>query len=219
MTDLAIPDHATLGDSVHRALCDALIAGRFRPGERLRIRELADRLGTSVTPVRDAILRLTTDEALVFRSPRDIRVPVMDEARYLEIRAIRCRLEAIAAETAAHVATAQDIAQLETIVRDTAAALAWGDFARCTELNQRFHFLLPTIARLPVLHGVLRRLWLQMGPGIAHSYADGGQAMIEWHYPLLEALRARDSAAAARAIADDITHGGAAILAGIRARG
>ncbi|EGD57470.1 GntR family transcriptional regulator [Novosphingobium nitrogenifigens DSM 19370] len=218
MSDLAAVDHVTLSDTVYRSLCDALIAGQFQPGERLKIRDLADQLGTSVTPVRDAILRLTTDEALVFRSARDIRIPIMNEARYLEIRTIRLRLEAIAAEAAAQIATPRDLDAIGALVSENALALKAQDYARCTELNQQFHFLLPTIARLPVLHGILRRLWLQMGPTIAHSYPAGGSSMVDWHYPVLEALRKRDSTAAAQAIMDDIYHGGLTILSHVQKR-
>jgi DNA-binding GntR family transcriptional regulator len=161
---------------------------------------------------------LTTDEALVFRSARDIRIPIMNEARYLEIRTIRLRLEAIAAEAAAQIATPRDLDAIGALVSENALALKAQDYARCTELNQQFHFLLPTIARLPVLHGILRRLWLQMGPTIAHSYPAGGSSMVDWHYPVLEALRKRDSTAAAQAIMDDIYHGGLTILSHVQKR-
>ncbi|MEG2033675.1 MAG: GntR family transcriptional regulator, partial [Janthinobacterium sp.] len=57
--------HVNLGKSVYATLRDALAAGRFQPNDRLRIRELALQLGTSVTPVRDAMLQLVQEEALV----------------------------------------------------------------------------------------------------------------------------------------------------------
>ncbi|MFE1597269.1 GntR family transcriptional regulator [Methylobacterium sp. ID0610] len=217
MTDLPPVDHETLSNTVYAALCEALIKGRMQPGDRLRIREIAERLGTSVTPVRDAILRLAHDDAIVFRSPRDIRIPTMTEPRYREIRGIRMRLEGMAAEAAAEAAGPADIARLEAIVRENEAALAAGDRQRATELNQAFHFLLPAIAGLPLLTGILRRLWLQMGPVIADAYLDGGRAMIDHHYPVVEALRRGDGAGASAAIIEDIRSGGRPILARIRA--
>ncbi len=74
---------------MYGTLRESLATGRFKPDARLRIRELAEQLGTSVTPARDAILQLASEGALVLRSPRDIRVPVLSVERYLEIRAIR----------------------------------------------------------------------------------------------------------------------------------
>lgn len=205
-------DHENLNSVVYGALCDALIQGRFQPGDRLKIRDLAEQFGTSVTPIRDAILRLANDEAIIFRSPRDIRIPGLSENRYREIRAIRVRLEGLAAETAAQVATSADIEALERILRENEQAIEAGDRLKGTQLNQTFHFLLPQIAGLPVLNSILRRLWLRMGPHISDAYIEGGRAMIDHHYPVVEALKRHDPAAASMAIVDDILLGGKPIL-------
>lgn len=212
MPEFTTLEHENLNRAVYGALCDALIQGRFQPGDRLKIRDLAEQFGTSVTPIRDAILRLANDEAIIFRSPRDIRIPGLSEARYREIRAIRIRLEGLAAETAAQVATSADIEALERILRENEQAIAAGDRLKGTELNQVFHFMLPQIAGLPVLNGILRRLWLQMGPHISDAYIQGGRSMIDHHYPVIEALKRHDSAGASMAIVDDILLGGKPIL-------
>src|ERR1700739_125021 len=81
MPGLSALEHDNLSSTVYATLCDALIKGRFQPGDRLKIRDIADQLGTSVTPVRDAILRLAHDEAIVFRSPPDIRIPEIRKDR------------------------------------------------------------------------------------------------------------------------------------------
>ncbi|SIT18640.1 GntR family transcriptional regulator [Insolitispirillum peregrinum] len=205
-------EHENLSSKVYGALCDAIIKGQFQPGDRLKIRDLAQTLGTSVTPVRDAILRLTHDEALIFLSPRDIRIPMISRARYLEIRTIRLRLESLAAETAARLVTDTDLARLQDLIARNEQALSSGNTALGLELNQAFHFELPAIAQMPVLYGTLRRLWLQMGPLVASAYSAGGRTMIDPHYPLLTALKNRDPAAAAAAIQADILSGGEHIL-------
>ncbi|MFC6445179.1 GntR family transcriptional regulator [Shinella zoogloeoides] len=212
MPEFTTLEHENLNSVVYGALCDALMQGRFQPGDRLKIRDLAEQFGTSVTPIRDAILRLANDEAITFRSPRDIRISGLSEARYREIRTIRVRLEGLAAETAAQTATGADIHEMEQILRENEAAIAEGDRLRGTQLNQAFHFMLPRIAGLPVLTTILRRLWLQMGPHISDAYLAGGRAMIDHHYPVVEALKRHDSAAAAMAIIDDIQLGGRPIL-------
>ncbi|MFA1625718.1 GntR family transcriptional regulator [Rhizobium mongolense] len=212
MPEFTTLEYENLNSAVYGALCDALIQGRFQPGDRLKIRDLAEQFGTSVTPIRDAILRLTNEEAIIFRSPRDIRIPGLSESRYREIRSIRVRLEGLAAETAAQVATSADIEALERILRENEQAIEAGDRLKGTQLNQAFHFMLPQIAGLPVLNGILRRLWLQMGPHISDAYIQGGRAMIDHHYPVVEALKRHDSAAASMAIVDDILLGGKPIL-------
>jgi DNA-binding GntR family transcriptional regulator len=205
-------DRGNLSERVYSTLCDAIIKGRFQPGDRLKIRDVAEELGTSVTPVRDAILRLTHDDALVFHSPRDIRIPVLGLDRYLEIRSIRLRLESLAAENAALYATDDDISRLENLVKRNETALGDGDVTLGLELNQSFHFELAAIGRMPVLYGTLRKIWLQMGPLVADAYVEGGRAMIDHHYPVIEALRRHDREAAAAAIMQDILDGGHCIL-------
>lgn len=210
--DLALLEHDNLGSTIYHRLCEALMKGVFKPGDRLKIRDLAERLGTSVTPVRDAILRLVQDQALVLRSPRDIRVPRLTRAVYLEIRDIRVNLEGLAAERAAQNATPACIVTLDAILKRNEEAIAAGETSVATELNQMFHFELATIADMPVLRDIQRRLWLQMGPLIADVYADAGRTMIDHHYPLMEAIRHRDGPAAAQAIQQDILQASGSIL-------
>ncbi|CAO3359537.1 GntR family transcriptional regulator [Azospirillum palustre] len=202
--DLSLLEHDNLGSTIYQKLCEALMRGVFKPNDRLKIRDLAERLGTSVTPVRDAILRLVQDQALVLRSPRDIRVPMLTRAAYLEIRDIRVNLEGLAAARAAERATPAQIDQLEALLTHNEEAMAVGNTALATELNQIFHFRLAEIADMPVLGDILRRLWLQMGPLIADVYGGAGRTMIDHHYPLMDAIRRHDGPAAARAIQDDI---------------
>ena len=202
--DLTLLEHDNLGSTIYQKLCEALMKGVFKPNDRLRIRDLAERLGTSVTPVRDAILRLVQDQALVLRSPRDIRVPMLTRAAYLEIRDIRVNLEGLAAGRAAQEATPAQIKALEVLMERNEEAMAAGDTLRATELNQMFHFALAEIADMPVLRDILRRLWLQMGPLIADVYAGAGRTMIDHHYPLMEAIRRGDGPAASLAIQTDI---------------
>lgn len=212
-------DRDNLSNRVYQTLCDAIIRGRFRPGDRLKIRDIAQDLGTSVTPVRDAILRLRHDDALMFHSPRDIRIPVIGMARYMEIRSIRLRLESLAAENAATRATPSDVERLTRLLERNEAALAEGNVPLGLELNQSFHFELSSIARMPVLFGTLRCIWLQMGPLVAGSYVRGGRSMIDHHYPVLDAVKHRDAEAAAAAIMKDIEDGGQCILDEVRATG
>ena len=202
--DLTLLEHDNLGSTIYQKLCEALMKGVFKPNDRLRIRDLAERLGTSVTPVRDAILRLVQDQALVLRSPRDIRVPMLTRAAYLEIRDIRVNLEGLAAGRAAQEAPPAQIKALEVLMERNEEAMAAGDTLRATELNQMFHFALAEIADMPVLRDILRRLWLQMGPLIADVYAGAGRTMIDHHYPLMEAIRRGDGPAASLAIQTDI---------------
>ena len=205
-------EHENLGDTVYARLSEALVKGRFAPGERLTIRDLAQSLGTSVTPVRDAILRLIQDEALVQKSAREVRVPIIRLERYREIRQIRLKLEGLAAREAALKATAKDIERLRDLIARNESAIADRNWTEALELNQTFHFALANIGNMVVLRGILNRLWLQMGPLIAESYHEGGRAMIANHHAVFAAIKKGDADAAERAIIADITEGGNVIL-------
>jgi len=204
-------DRENLGETIYGALAEALIQGHLKPHDRIKIRDIAQQMETSVTPVRDAILRLVQDGALILKSPRDIRVRALTLSEYLEIRSIRVELEGLAAAEAARQAKPAEIGNLATLVEKNEKALRAGNSARAIELNQAFHFELATIARLPILLGLLRRLWLPMGPLISQAYEAGGRSMVDHHYPVIEAIRRGDSDAARQAIRDDICLGGQAI--------
>ncbi|WP_371823394.1 GntR family transcriptional regulator [Paracoccus sp. Z118] len=205
-------DKSTLAAEVYDRIAEELMSGVLAPGTRLKIRELSDRMGVSVTPVRDAILRLVNNGALSFQSPRDIRVPFLERARYLEIRAIRLELEGLAAERAAQLANSRQLAMLDDLVVRNEQALLRGDQMEALRMNQRFHLALTEIAGMPILRGLVENLWLQMGPLIASGYGAGGRVMIEHHHPVIDAIRNGDGEAARAAIRTDIMKGGEVLL-------
>lgn len=206
--------HVNLGKSVYAMLREALAAGRFQPNDRLRIRELALQLGTSVTPVRDAMLQLVQEEALVLRSPRDFRVPVLSVARYLEIRALRLELEGLGAAEAAQRIDGATLADLERLLQANEEAIARHDLAAALQCNQAFHLGLAQAAGMPTLKRFVDHLWMQTAPLIAAGYASFSPDMrVGHHHAIISALRQRDSAAARRAIEQDILDGGTQMLA------
>ena len=120
------------GEIIYARLANDLMNGMLLPNERLKIRDLAEKMGTSVTPVRDAVLRLVQDGALIMPSPRDIRVRSLTLTEYLEIRSIRMELEGMVAAKAALMATPEDVEKLalmlehnETALEDAMLKKAW----------------------------------------------------------------------------------------------
>ena len=203
----------SLGDAIYDRVSQDLVRGKLRPNQRITIRGLAETLGTSSTPVRDAVQRLLQDDALVQRSLRDVRVPVLSAAQYLEIAIIRSELEGLAAARAAMVATPADIARLRLLTERNEEAIAAARWTEAAEYNQQFHFALAEIAQMPVLLGVLTRLWLRMGPLIAGYYSGAKVDMVHQHHALIAAFEAGDAAAARAAINTDIDESRDGIIA------
>jgi DNA-binding GntR family transcriptional regulator len=193
-----------LGDVAYEKIANAIVSGAFRPGEKLTIRSLADTLEISSTPVRDAVKRLLLENALEQRGPRDIRVPIITQARYREIADIRLELEGLAAARAAQRRNEEDLEQLRVNIAENEEAIASGDWQRAIRLNKQFHFSLADIGKMPVLRGLLGGLWLQIGPPISSFYSIGGRDMIDHHHPIYDAILRQDADAARAHISQDI---------------
>jgi|SRR5476649_406774 len=201
-------EHAFLGSSVYASLRQALITGRLKPNDRLRIRELAMQVGTSVTPVRDAVLQLAREHALEMRTPKDIRVPTLTQEQYLEIKTLRLELEAIGAQRAARMISPAELQLLTVNIRGTVRAIAEDDLNAILQLNSEFHLLVARSAQMPLLSSFVDRLWMRTGPHIAQSFtAEARHMLLEHHQNVLAALRRQDGEAAAAAIRQDIMAG------------
>lgn len=195
----------SLGDAIYRRVCQDLVRGKLRPNQKITIRGLAEALGTSSTPVRDAVQRLLRDNALEQRSMRDVRVPTLSVAQYLEVSVIRAELESLAAARAAAMAGDKQLSRLRRLVSRNEQAIDASRWAQANEFNQQFHFALAEIANMPMLLDVLGRLWLRMGPLLADYYATGvGSRMVERHHEIVAACVDGDSNAARTAMRADI---------------
>lgn len=197
-------DKSNLYQTVYTQISTALVDGALKPDEKLRIRALAEQLGTSVTPVRDALLKLVQDGALEWRGPKDIRVPRMRVSQFEEIRVIRIKIEGLAASLAAEKSTPGDIQELRSILSKIEVARDADDNTLAIRFNHQFHAKIAKVAGLPLLVDMIERMWLRMGPVISSIYEVGGQAMIVHYYDLMKALEQRNGPGAAAAIAEDI---------------
>ena len=70
-------ERETLNDRVYRELKNSIMAGAFKPGAELTLRSVAEALGTSFMPVRDAMRRLVTERGLEMRPSRTIAIPIL----------------------------------------------------------------------------------------------------------------------------------------------
>ncbi len=142
MAEFAAAPKGGLAGFVERSLKQALLEGRLRPGERLVTRELAHQLGTSLTPVREALLKLAAAGALEAAPSQSFQVPVMTEAGYREIADIRAAVEGLAAERATQVIRPETLAAL----RDLNDEFPRGEAARRGRPRTRAEQVLPVHA-------------------------------------------------------------------------
>lgn len=202
----------TLHDRVYGELRRSLINGMFDAGEMLRIQDIADRLQTSTMPVREALGRLVSEQALEALPNRSVRVPVITREKLEDLARARCLIEGEMVALALPNLSTDDLAQLRALTHACDAAFSGDQSMRAgqsSELNHAFHFHVYRAAASPVLIPIVESLWLQSGPYVraAAQIHDQSQDLsaTHFHWLLIKALETRDKAAAVRALKNDIT--------------
>ncbi|MGE0255122.1 MAG: GntR family transcriptional regulator [Alphaproteobacteria bacterium] len=209
--ELARVENLTLQERVYRALREAIMAGRFQPGQTLTVRLLAEALGTSAMPVREAVRQLAAERALDMLANRSVQVPLLSRARFDELWHARALVEGEAAALAATEATAEERARIVAHNDALMAALGTGVGETARERNRAFHFAVYAAAHNAVLLPIIESLWLQWGPSLAMGYhrhsalgASLSRSTRRRHGSLVDALSRGDAAAARAAMAGDI---------------
>jgi DNA-binding GntR family transcriptional regulator len=204
----------TAHNRVYLALKNELLTGRFHPGEVVTLRKLSELLGTSEMPVREAVKRLTTEHAFEVLPNRTTRVPLLTRPQVLEVLGVRKMLEARAVEEAVHHMSNRQIEHLEEMQARMEAMTAAGEADDFTTLNKQFHFEIYALSENQTLLEMIEALWMRMAPLIALSvqaslHSNGMLRRLgkDHHLPLLQAFKARDAEAAARALQDDLQQG------------
>jgi DNA-binding GntR family transcriptional regulator len=202
---IAPVERETLNDRVYRQMKDSIMAGAFRPGQELTLRSVADALGTSLMPVRDALRRLVTERALEALPSRKIAIPILDKEKFLELRRIRILLEGEAVALAAEKVTRRGLANVRSILKKL-QGLDEKQRAQFWALNHRLHFAVYEAAESPLLFSIIESLWLQIGPLMTRiPVARAARSSADPHDVLVRALEDRDPATARAALENDLT--------------
>lgn len=200
----------SLSQRAYSVLRESLINGHFRPGQRLVMQDLADQLGTSITPVREACMRLVSEGGLQLRSGRFAIVPPMTIERYMEVRLMRLELEGLAAQIAAERATPDDVSRLYELHPLYTAADKESLPDEAFRLNREFHFAVYSMSRLSMLVNHIESLWTSMGPMLTVFFLNGKRTYYgaEAHLRVIKCVESGDGVGARDAIRGDIIAGG-----------
>ncbi|SFT88226.1 transcriptional regulator, GntR family [Pseudovibrio denitrificans] len=202
--DAGIPVH----EQVYRQLRERILFGGFLPGKAVTLRGLADELGVSAMPVREAVRRLIAENALELHGNRRVSIPDVSQEIVDEIWSARRLLEVeLASKALLHLGD-DDIKALQDIDDQIDLALETGDVEGYMRGNYEFHFYLYSKSRSEVLIKLVKNLWVQFGPFMRLVYGRSGTANLEdQHKQALEALKARDQKALQTALEEDIAQG------------
>jgi DNA-binding GntR family transcriptional regulator len=199
-----LPTH----EVVYRQLRDQVLFGELEPGQPVTIKGLTDALGVGMTPVREALRRLTAEGALAFMGNRRIAVPELDLQAIDQLSVARRALEPELARRAVTQANAADIANLTQVDARLDKAIGRGDVGQYLVENYRFHADLYALAQAPILTEMVDRLWLRFGPSLRVVCGQfGTRNLPDRHKDMLAALANRDAVAAADAMEADVVQG------------
>lgn len=193
---------------VYRQLRDMLLCGDLAPGQAVTIQGLIDTLGAGMTPVREAIRRLTSEGALEFSGNRRIRVPILTEAQLDEIAIARLAIEPQLVEWGARKATLTDIQTLDGIDQSLNMSIRRGDVKSYQYHNYQFHMHLYRLSEAEILMGLTHALWLRIAPSLRVVCGRFGTANLpDMHAIALQHLRDGNFDAVVEDIRQDILQG------------
>lgn len=201
----------TVQDSVYQQLRQALMAGRFDPGQTLTIAALADAFRTSNMPVREALRRLAAENALEVAANGSACVPKVTIARLDDLCRARIAVEGLATELATPHLDSVDILNLERLMAEQRDIGRNDTIYELIGKNQDFHFTIYRASGSPVLFQLIETLWLRFGPymrmlstHVEPLMRAGRMEPSGRHAAIIAAIKARDAAKARAEIIADI---------------
>jgi DNA-binding GntR family transcriptional regulator len=182
-----------------------IIGGELRPGDRVLETDLAEQLGVSRGPVREAFRQLEQEGLLVSYPHRGTFVATVPEDEIEEVYALRAHLEAYAARKVVAERRDEALAVLGDFLEQMLAAAGAKDLPGLADLDLQFHDTLLDLSGFQGLH----RIWRSMdGLVRARTYATlalpGREELIEYtagsHRPIVDAIRSGDPDAVEQAV-------------------
>lgn len=185
-------DVKSRSEFVYQQILEAISEGRFRPGTRLGEEEIAQRLGVSRTPVREALRRLQTRGLLTVGAGRSMVVASLSTRQVHELYAMREILEGSAARFAATHANETDLHRLRQVHQKFMNA--WNRPQELVPLNRSFHRAIYEAAHNEYLTQALNGLYdaFVLLSGSTFRIPTRLQASDEEHMAIIEAIEARD---------------------------
>jgi DNA-binding GntR family transcriptional regulator len=209
-----IVKHKSIRHEVFVSLKNAVLRNDFKAGDRLVEKDLADRMGISRTPIREAIRQLEA-EGLVTNIPRKgvvvVGVSIKDA---LEIYTIRAVLEGLAAGLAAKSTTEKEIEKFEEILKEMEEYIEKENVTKLILLHANFHDFLAECSKNERLYRMIVSLQEYVKKYARISYSLPGRLKIGWeeHRKIVDAIKKGDVKEAENTARINIMHGKEAFL-------
>jgi len=199
--------HQTKEERVADYLREGIISGKFPRGSKLKQAELAEMIGTSITPVREAIKLLEAEGFILGTSHRGATVAPFDIDATEEIVDLRVTLECKLALRAMQNLTAEQVHELRDLQEQLEAAATAGDRDAVRSINYRFHEVLYLAACLPQTLRFVRALWARYPFDLINKLDTRIDRASAEHREMLSAILSRDEGAMLSALRSHIRAG------------
>ncbi|MBU2628531.1 MAG: GntR family transcriptional regulator [Proteobacteria bacterium] len=207
-------ERKSLGQDVFEYLKNAIIDQTIEPGSRLVESKIADMLGISRTPLREALHKLEREDWIEKNPSGGFQVVTLTKNDIEETFGIRSVLEAYAARLAAENYQEKDLVPLEKKMLEFQKCLGNKSHDKLQKINTEFHDLLYGLSRNPKLIKMINQLRAQISRfrQIILKQADYAAESNEDHIKMLDAIKNRDGDAVEKLVRDHIIKGKTAVL-------
>lgn len=210
---------AQLSDDVSDYVRDLIVSGQVRTGEFLRLETLAAELGTSVTPVREALVSLRGEGFVILQPRRGFMVAPFTKSDISDIYQVQSYLAGELAARACAALSSADLERLRELQAQLSAAHERGEAEAVEELNHAFHRAINVAARAPKLSQFLVTATRYSPRLFFAKIAGWTQASAEDHEEILAAFAAGDAERARDAMAQHVCKAGELLAEHLEAEG
>jgi len=193
-------EYRTKQELIYEELLDGIMTGRYKPGERLDIEAIAQRVGASRTPIREAIRRLESEGLVTSVPHRGTLVAQLSVQEVAELYHIRAVLEGLAARLAAQSLTRHEA----DLLRDVCGRMSQEEVASDDEaflrMNREFHEVINEAAKAPLLHEYIINLYVTTSRyrRLTATFPGRMQGILDEHQALADAILTGDAIEAER---------------------
>ena len=195
LTKLNLDNYKPLRDIVFENLRTAILEGELKAGKRLMEVQLAEQLGVSRTPIREAIRKLELEGLVVMLPRKGAYVANMSFKDLIDVLEIRASLEGLAAYLAAERRRDEDIDELERVAKEFEKSVRETNIDNVLKKDIEFHEKIFLMANNKKLYQIITSLWEQVHR-FRVTYVSNYEAslsLVDEHNKILEAIKSGDS--------------------------
>lgn len=214
--DLRIENRDTLHLKVCNVIREAIIRGDFKQGERLKQSDLAEKMGVSRMPIREAFRKLESEGLIIMEPHKGAVVKSISIEDIKEIYALRSELEKMAVHQSVNLLTEEDIKQLSFLVSEMENA---NDADTFVQYNIDFHRLLVKRCKWERLNSFIGTLWNGLPQQTPHLLTGQIETSNTEHRKILEAVINKDNETAANLVSEHIYRTGEKLIESLKNEG